>query len=329
MPSSSPFKGSSERRGLHHRHRHRHRTRDASPHETDTETGIETGIETDVDTDTDADVADESFAGLEADADPTSVEIRRDAPLAAVIGTAAGLLAVAFLLRAVGSGTLLDWALFALTGIVAALHLVPLLDARAPLMVLDELGVRARRGATWQAVAWSEATRVEHRPRVSMLRDGSLTVVDSQGEDVAIRLSLSTRLVGADWHELTSALEELAGDRVPVLDLGRAVPAVADQAPADAEATDLPEIEPELAHDAAVHAADAVEAEVWELDDLALEDPAPEPGRVPAPHRRSDQLIERVVAEAPARADDDTVFVAAVPADVGPPRAPSPTPPPS
>ncbi len=146
-----------------------------------------------------------------------SLEVRRDAPLSLVVGGSGGVLAVAFLLRGVASGSPLDWALFVLTGVVAAMHLTAVVDARAPLLVLDSLGVRARRGAEWQGVAWSDVDRVEHLPRRTTLRDGSLTVVTTDERRLGVRLSLSTRLVGADWHEVDEALVELSGATVPVV----------------------------------------------------------------------------------------------------------------
>ena len=145
-----------------------------------------------------------------------SLEVHRDGPLSLVVGAFAGVVAVAFLLRGVGTGSLLDWTLFALTGAVAVMHVAALVDARAPLLVLDTLGVRLRRGSVWEGVAWSDVDHLEHRPRVSTLRDGSLTVVTSDGRRLGTRLSLSTRLVGADWHEVEDALEELSGGSVPL-----------------------------------------------------------------------------------------------------------------
>ncbi len=146
-----------------------------------------------------------------------SLEVHRDGPLSLVVGAFAGVVAVAFLLRGVGTGSVLDWALFALTGAVAVMHLSALVDARAPLLVLDGLGVRVRRGALWEGVAWSDVDHLEHRRRASTLRDGSLTVVTTDGRRLGTRLSLSTRLVGADWHEVEDALEELSGGTVPII----------------------------------------------------------------------------------------------------------------
>lgn len=183
-----------------------------------------------------------------------ALEVHRDGPLSLVVGALAGVVAVAFLLRAVGTGSMLDWSLFALTGAVAVMHLSALVDARAPLLVLDGLGVRVRRGALWEGVAWSDVDHLEHRPRVSTLRDGSLTVVTTDGRRLGTRLSLSTRLVGADWHEVEDALEELSGATVPITAPVRAerpepvtgpeIESVADVDVAETDAYDEP-MEPE------------------------------------------------------------------------------------
>ncbi len=155
------------------------------------------------------------------DTDDT-VEVRRDGPLSAVIGALGAAVSVAYLLRAVGSGSLLDWGLCLLTGLIGLAFLSALVDARAPLMVLDRHGVRVRRGREWHGLAWTEVERVEHRPRQTLLRDGSLVVVAVEGAvsapRLAVRLSLSTRLAGADWHELGEALSDLSGGRTTLVE---------------------------------------------------------------------------------------------------------------
>jgi hypothetical protein len=150
--------------------------------------------------------------------EPDALEVRRDGALAGVIGLGAAGVAVAWLQRAVGTGALVDWLLCAGLGAVAVVHLVMALDARVPLVVADGHGVRLRRGRRWEGVAWRDLDHVEHRPRTSMLRDGRLTFV-SDDRRSAVRLSLSTRLVGADWHQLTDALVELADGRTEVHEL--------------------------------------------------------------------------------------------------------------
>ncbi|WP_211349232.1 helix-turn-helix domain-containing protein [Nocardioides litoris] len=146
------------------------------------------------------------------------VEVHRDGPLSMLVGGTAGLVAVAYLARAVGSGSTLDWVLCLVVAAVAGVHLAAVLDARAPLVVVDRQGVRIRRGRTWHGIAWDDVDRVEHRPRASLLRDGSLGVVARDGRAVSVRLGMSTRLTGCDWHELGEALVDLSEDRATVVE---------------------------------------------------------------------------------------------------------------
>lgn len=149
-----------------------------------------------------------------------TVEVRRDGPLSGLVGATAAAVSVAYLVRATGSGSAFDWAVCLLTALIGALHLAAVLDARAPLMVIDHLGVRVRRGRVWHGVAWSDVDRVEHRPRTSLLGDGALGVVELDGRVLSVRLSLSTRLTGSDWHELGDALLDLSAGRTTVVQPG-------------------------------------------------------------------------------------------------------------
>ena len=223
-----------------------------------------------------------------------SVEVHRDGPLSLLVGATAGVLAVAFLLRAVGSGGLLPWAFFLVTATVAVMHLAAVVDARAPLLVLDRLGVRVRRGAAWQGVAWSEVDRVEHRPRTTTLRDGSLTVVTTDGRHLGVRLSLSTRLIGADWHEVDQALEELSAGTVPIVALGRGSAAAGetDESTSEPEAATLAAFEPEVETQAITEVVD--EAPVAEAP-VAEAPVAVAPSRGSRPARRTEMFLDTAV----------------------------------
>ena len=162
--------------------------------------------------------SDDTTTTVEVVAEPEVLEVRRDGALVTVVGLSAAGVAVAWLQRAVGTGAPLDWLLCAVLGVVALAHLGFALDARVPLVVADGHGVRLRRGRRWEGMAWADLDRVEHRPRTSMLRDGRLTFVTADAAP-QVRLSLSTRLIGADWHQLTDALVELADGRTEVHEL--------------------------------------------------------------------------------------------------------------
>ena len=281
------------------------------------------------------------------------VEVRRDGPLAAVVALLAAGVAVAYLLRAVGSGDALDWVVTAATGALAMLHLTVLLDSRAPLMVVDGQGVRVRRGASWQGVAWPEVVRVVHRPRQSLLRDGVLEVHDVDDRVLSVRLSLSTRLFGADWHELGDALRELSDDAVEVVEPAPAAdpepaaePApeaesydepVTEEAEAAeaAEAADVPAVEQTVVVPAAsvVAAGEPAVPEPVDLEPVDLEDTqVVAPGRETVAGRRSDVVLAPTHAEptavlnaqplAPELADDEPTLVVGEPDGSGAPVVP-------
>ncbi|GAA4381627.1 helix-turn-helix domain-containing protein [Nocardioides caricicola] len=165
------------------------------------------------------------MSNLSADVQETthelgSVEIRTDARLAAAVGGVASIVSIAYLARAIGDGGWLEWALVLVTGAIAAAHLQSLVDARVPLLVVDEHGVRLRTGRTWHGLPWRDIECVEHEPRHGLLRDGRVTLVpvDEDADVRAVRLSLATRVLGADG-DLTAALERLAGDPDRVVEI--------------------------------------------------------------------------------------------------------------
>lgn len=148
------------------------------------------------------------------------VEVRTDARLAGGVGAVAAVVALAYLTRALGGGGWLDWALAVVVGGIAVAHLQSLLDARVPLLVVDEHGVRLRRGKAWEGLPWSDIEHVEHEPRRGMFRDGSVVLVprDEEAPTRAVALTLSTRVVG-DAGDLTVALERLAGHPDQVVEI--------------------------------------------------------------------------------------------------------------
>ena len=102
--------------------------------------------------------------------------VRRDARVHAAVALVAGAVGAAYLTRAVGSGSALDWALTGLMALIAGTYAAGLVDARTPLLVADPQGVRIRLGRTWRGLTWGSLERVEHDPR-GRLRDGRLLLV--------------------------------------------------------------------------------------------------------------------------------------------------------
>ena len=102
------------------------------------------------------------------------VVVRRNAGLAALVGAGASAIAIAYLWRATQSAAALDWALCVVMASIAAVYLTNLVDARTPLLVADELGVRIRLGNQWRGLPWDAVDRVVVQPRRGLFRDGRL-----------------------------------------------------------------------------------------------------------------------------------------------------------
>ncbi len=166
------------------------------------------------------------------------IEVRRRAGLTVALGAGASLVAVAYLARAAGGGGVLDWVLCLVLGLIGIVNLAALVDARTPLLVADDFGVRLRLGRTWVGLPWAGLESVEHRPRRGWVRDGLLVlrpryvqrVVEDldpaarrmarlnrrlHGAPLAVPLGLATRVLGADT-DLAAGLRELAGGRTAV-----------------------------------------------------------------------------------------------------------------
>ncbi|HEY3530117.1 MAG TPA: helix-turn-helix domain-containing protein [Nocardioides sp.] len=247
------------------------------------------------------------------------VEVRRRPAVAAALGAGASLVAVAYLARAASGGGALDWALTAVLGLIGVVNLAALLDARTPLLVADDLGVRLRLGRTWVGLPWAGLHEVEHRTRRGWWRDGLLSVhtryVQRVLEDLdpgarrvarinrrlhrsslAVPLGLATRVVGAD-PDLTTVLRDLADGRTPVV----------ETAPAE-EGTVLPDDEPEAPHDdarprripdprpAIAHLIGVVAARLERPDRDQDED-----------EDEDDELVEEIASETPPPARETVV----------------------
>jgi hypothetical protein len=198
-------------------------------------TDTETGTETDTTDRPTLDPIGEAVTGPEH-----LVEVRRRPGISAAVGTGASLVAVAYLARATGGGGIVDWVVAAVLGVIGIANLAALLDARTPLLVADDLGVRLRLGRTWVGLPWGGLHEVEHQRRRGWWRDGLLVVhthyVQRVLEDLdptarriaglnrrlhhaplAVPIGLGTRVVGAPGG-LAAALRDLADGRTPVVE---------------------------------------------------------------------------------------------------------------
>ncbi len=257
---------------------------------------------------------------------PTVVEVRRRGTLLGVVGVAAAAVATAYLTRALATGATLDWVLTVVLAGLALLHLAGLLDARAPLVVADEQGLRLRRGRTWTACPWAEVSDVELVPAAG-LREGRLTITSTDGGAHTVPLGLVNRTLPAGTAG--ELLAELAGpsstaagpepvpgpgtshhglahlrDPRPVLASG--IAALADRLPSGRGAVRIPAVAARLRrHGPVVDGALAVDAE--ETVEVVLPEEAalrrhddlagllPEPDRDADEDPRDDDLTEAIL----------------------------------
>ncbi len=167
--------------------------------------------------------------------------IRRHAGLMAAVAVTALGLAMAYLwhFAAAGGGITLLVGL-ALTG-VGLFHAFAWADARTPLLVADDTGIRTRLGAEWTGVPWSQIERVEVDQR-GRLTDGHVAVV-TPAADALVQSGWRSRLGAAvnRWFydaplvvpfgltttvtvvDVPATLTRLASGRAPVVVLDESV----------------------------------------------------------------------------------------------------------
>src|SRR4051794_15445152 len=166
------------------------------------------------------------------------VVVRRNAGLAALVGAGASAIAIAYLWRATSSGAALDWVVCLVMALVAAAFLANLVDARTPLLMADDLGIRIRLGNQWRGLPWDAVDKVVVQPRRGLVHDGRLMFsphslsraldgLDARGRRaaalnqklygvaLAVPIGISTR-VSAQGPELADRLSALAQGRADV-----------------------------------------------------------------------------------------------------------------
>ena len=166
------------------------------------------------------------------------IRIGRNGRLAALVGGLAGIVAVAFFVRHAGA---VDLVLGVVLLAIAGYQLWTAWDARTPLLVADDHGVRVRLGRVWQGIPWHELDEVEHLPRRSFWRDGRVVLLPVDGEAQLAALpasgrrhaTVSHRLYGAPFavpvglatvvaggtRDLSSRLADLAGDATTIVEI--------------------------------------------------------------------------------------------------------------
>jgi len=210
------------------------------------------------------------------DVEAAPVEIRRNGLLAGGIGGLAAIVALAYLTRALGGGSPLDWLLALAMGLVAAAYVSAFVDARTPLLVADDQGIRLRLGRSWCGVPWESLDCVEVQGRRGLLRDGRVVIVLDDpdalladldragrrqaaiarrlhGSPLAVPLSLSTWVSGGE-ADLPDALLALAGDPDRVVELVEDLEALdTDQPEAGVPADEVDQWDGDLEEEPAAH----------------------------------------------------------------------------
>lgn len=237
---------------------------------------------------------------------PIGVSVRQDARTAAVVALLSAALTVAWFARALGTADPFDWLWCLVPAAVGVVQLLVVRDARSPMLVADELGVRVRRGHTWHGVQWEAVDRVEVRSGGRWLSDGRLVVhprvrpedpfaattpdgQEADGEqsppaqpelrELSVPLGPTTRI---DYDGLTgdlvADLDSLGQGRVPVLVLTRPVrePRTADAADEPSGSDALPEREEHLPEQRSVPTAE-VPVDEPTVEPAAAVEPDPEP----------------------------------------------------
>ena len=133
---------------------------------------------------------------------PEPYEIRRRGIIYLAIGVIAAALAIAFAVRAYTDSEPLLLILVALLAVISYVHLIAALDARTPLFVADDQGVRLRDGHEWVGFLWQEMGDIRVERRDGIVHDARVKVVSGDGHRIySAPLGFATNARPADAEE--------------------------------------------------------------------------------------------------------------------------------
>jgi hypothetical protein len=112
---------------------------------------------------------------------PEPFEIRRRTGLYLLLAGACLVVAAGYGWLAYDREKPLLWALAGLFGLLALIHLRGLRDARTPLFVADDHGVRMRAREGWVGLLWSEMGEIRVERRIGVRFDPRVKVVSRDG----------------------------------------------------------------------------------------------------------------------------------------------------
>jgi len=171
--------------------------------------------------------------------EPVTLHRRRGA--LALVGAGAGVTSLAYLWRGIADPGPASFAVALALLPVAAVHLAAWWDARVPLLVADDTGIRLRAGTAWTGLRWDEVSGVNVTPSRLPLRDARLEVANPAGADRPLPLPLAM-VDPADVRALSEQIRELAPAAVDVV---VAEPEPESEPEPEAEAAAAAEAEPE------------------------------------------------------------------------------------
>ena len=111
-------------------------------------------------------------------------EIRRRGSIYFAVGIAAVILAGACAIDAYAAPEPLLWILVVVLVVIAYFHLIAALDARTPLFVADDQGVRLRDGHEWVGYLWQEMGDIRVERREGIAHDARVKVVSGDGHRI-------------------------------------------------------------------------------------------------------------------------------------------------
>ncbi len=174
----------------------------------------------------------------QGEAGMTDLVVRRRGGLMGLVAVSSLALSAGYLWQFGQDGDGVALVVGVVLGLVAILHGLAWGDARTPLLVADETGLRVRLGGDWTGVPWSHVERVEVDDR-GRIRDGHVAVMAAEGADELANARWRPRLGAAlnRWFydaslvvpyglttivssaDVPAALDRLSAGRAPIVRL--------------------------------------------------------------------------------------------------------------
>jgi Helix-turn-helix domain len=178
------------------------------------------------------------MSSKQGEAGMTDLVVRRRGGLMGLVAVCSLALSAGYLWQFGQDGDGVALVVGVVLGLVAILHGLAWGDARTPLLVADETGLRVRLGGDWTGVPWSHVERVEVDDR-GRIRDGHVAVMAAEGADELANARWRPRLGAAlnRWFydaslvvpyglttivssaDVPAALDRLAAGRAPIVRL--------------------------------------------------------------------------------------------------------------